>query len=575
MTRRKKKTQPVANKAQPVAKEAQATLKATGPSTPRRRSRWWEASLVALLFMALAMPLAYVHSVRWISGGGDTAFLTELAHNIAFRGVPYTQLNTSINAAELTWGAMAEDVCQSPLAKPNPPEMNQFKRHTYLILYALAPLLWIMDPSTALPSAMVGSFMILLLAMYLLLRERGVAIWGALLFVGALTLFPVWSFGVQGQIYADRLFIGFAAICLYLLSREEPPVGWIILTAALAASVIERGAVILGGALIAYAVIYAPSQPRKKTKLVLVLGGGIFLIAFMILKFYLESPYYQGFVSGLFLGFPHLLQNPDFVAKLKIFLVFNLGLFGCMAIFAPRPFFLALLALLPNIMGTMGGAEKTGWLSHYHSIYLPFIVWAAAMGFANLWQMAQRWTLRVPLAGAVLSIGCIAMITNPGDNLSDPFFSTKYAKKNVWPVTADMLGDYLDPKKDPQATQIGHTLRRYHELREAIPAGASVTTLENAMPSLILDHEVHYYPIAIESADYALIVATPLEGGGFNYGGEISYRDAEQKRILNECLNRRLKAAGYNVDTPNKMLGGYYLLTRNKTTTPASQPLVR
>ncbi|MBF0293347.1 MAG: hypothetical protein HQK86_14455 [Nitrospinae bacterium] len=137
-------------------------------------------------------------------------------------------------------------------------------------------------------------------------------------------------------------------------------------------------------------------------------------------------------------------------------------------------------------------------------------------------------------------------------------------------MTADMLGDYLDPKKDPQATQIGHTLRRYHELREAIPAGASVTTLENAMPSLILNHEVHYYPIAIESADYALITATPLEAGGFNYGGEVLYRGADQKKILNECLNKRLKAAGYNVDAPKKMLGGYYLLTRNKATIPAT-----
>lgn len=538
--------------------------------SPRRGLQRREVLLVAILFAAIVVPLSYVHSIRWINGGGDTAFLTELAHNIAFRGQPFTQLNASINAAERLWGAQAEDVCRSPLAAPDPPEMNQFKRHTYLILYPLAPLLRVADASVVLPSAMVASFTILLLAMYLLLRDRGVAVWGALLFVVTLTFFPAWSYGVQGQIYVDRLFIGLTALCLYLLSRDEPPVGWLFLTAALAASVIERGAIILGGVLIAYAIIYAPSQSRKKTMLVLALGASIFLTGVVILKLYLESPYYQGFVSGLFTNFPQLLRNPDFVAKLKIFLLFNLGLLGPLAVFAPRILFLALLAMIPNILGTMGGAEKTGWLTHYHSVYFPFIVWAAAMGFANLWQLARRRAFKVVLVCAIMAIGFVALIINPYHD--GPLFSMKYAKQNIWFVTYDILQEAHDLKKNPMATWIGSTQKKYQELRDAIPQNASVTTVEGAMPTLILNHEVHYYPIAIESTDYALIGATPKEGGGFLYEGEINYNGPEQRRILNECLNRRLKAAGYNVDDPKKLIGGYYLLTRKGDTIPV-QPL--
>ena len=541
-------------------------------TSPQQRSlQWKEVLFIALLLTIAAIPLSYVQSIRWIDGGGDTAFLTELSRNIALHGRPYTQLNASINAAEPLWGAEAEVVCRSPLSAPSPPEMNQFKRHTYLILYVLAPFIWVFDASVVLSSAMVASFTILLLAMYLLLRERGVAIWGALPFVLALTFFPAWSFGVQGQIYADRLFVGFAALCLYLLSRDKPPVGWLILMAVLAASAVERGAIILGGVLIAYAIIYAPSQPRKKTKLVLALGSAIFLASVVILKWYLESPYYQGFVSGLFTNFPSLLQNPAFVAKLEIFLLFNLGLFGSLAIFAPRIFFLALLAMSPNILGSMGGAEKTGWLTHYHSIYFPFIAWAAAMGFANLWQLVRRRIFRVLLVGAVMAIGCMALITNPYHD--GPLFSKKYSKQNVWAATRNFMEGIFNSSMNPMTTRIGSTRMRYQELHEAIPPGSSVTTLESAMPTLILDHEVHYYPIAIESADYALLVATPKEEGGFRYGGEINYHDQEQKRILNECLNRRLKAAGYNIDTPRELRGGYYLLTRKVGSIP-SQPLL-
>lgn len=540
-------------------------------TSPHQRSlQWREVALIALLLTVAAIPLSYVHSIRWIDGGGDTAFLTELANNIASHGRPYTQLNASINAAEPLWGTPAEDVCQSPLSAPNPPEMNQLKRHTYLILYALAPLIWIFDASVVLPTAMVVSFTILLLAMYLLLRERGVTVWGTLPFVLVLTFFPAWSFGVQGQIYADRLFIGFAALCLYLLSRDKPPVGWLILTAVLAASVVERGAIILGGVLIAYAIIYAPSQSRKKTKLVLSLGSAIFLVGVVILKWYLESPYYQGFVSGLFSNFPSFLQNPAFAAKLKIFLIFNVGFLGLLAIFAPRIFFLALLAMSPNILGSVGGAEKTGWLTHYHSVYFPFIVWAAAMGYANLWQWVRRRVFHVLLVGTVMVIGCVALITNPYEDGS--LFSKKYSKQNVWAATRNFMEGTFDPNINPMATRIGLARKRYQELLGAIPPGTSVTTLESAMPTLILNHVVHYYPIAIESADYALLVATPKDGGGFRYGGEISYFGPEQKRILNECLNRRLKAAGYNIDTPRELRGGYYLLTRKVGSIPP-QPL--
>jgi hypothetical protein len=539
-------------------------------SSHQRSLPWREVALIALLLTVAAIPLSYVQSIRWIDGGADTAFLTELSRNIALHGWPYTQLNASVNAAELTWGEDAGKVCQSPLSAPNPPEINQFKRHTYFILYALAPLIRAFDASVVLPSAMVASFTVLLLAMYLLLRERGVPVWGALTFVVALTFFPAWSLGVWGQIYSDRLFVGFTALCLYLLSRDKTPVGWLILTAALAASTVERGAVVLGGVLIAYAIIYAPSQPRKKTKLVLVLGGSILLAGVVIIKLYLVSRYDPGFVSGLFTNFPQLLQDPNFVAKLKVFLFFNVGLFGILAIFSPRIFFLALLAMSPNILGSIGGAEKTGWLTHYHSIYFPFIVWAAAMGFANLWQLAKKHVFRVLLAGVVMVIGCIALITNPYPG--EPSFSIKHAQSNVWPMA---FGNFRELLKSNQAgTTIGYTKRRYQEVIEAIPQGASVTTLENAMPILILDHEVHYYPIAIESVDYALIEATPKEGGGFSYNGAINYNGPEQKRILNECLNLRLKAAGYNVDSPKKMLGGYYLLTR-KSGAISTQPIVR
>lgn len=45
---------------------------------------------------------------------------------------------------------------------------------------------------------------------------------------------------------------------------------------------------------------------------------------------------------------------------------------------------LALGALVPNLLGSIGGAEKLGWTTHYHSPYFPFLVLAVLLGYARM-----------------------------------------------------------------------------------------------------------------------------------------------------------------------------------------------
>ena len=45
---------------------------------------------------------------------------------------------------------------------------------------------------------------------------------------------------------------------------------------------------------------------------------------------------------------------------------------------------LALASMLPNLMVTVGGAEKTGFTTHYHAGYIPFLVGFAAVGYSSL-----------------------------------------------------------------------------------------------------------------------------------------------------------------------------------------------
>jgi hypothetical protein len=70
-------------------------------------------------------------------------------------------------------------------------------------------------------------------------------------------------------------------------------------------------------------------------------------------------------------------------------------------------------AMLPNILDNIAGAEKTGWSTHYHSVYFPFLVAAALIGFANLWKRVKTKTAQWGLLAAPLAMGAMLLFWDP------------------------------------------------------------------------------------------------------------------------------------------------------------------
>ena len=93
------------------------------------------------------------------------------------------------------------------------------------------------------------------------------------------------------------------------------------------------------------------------------------------------------------------------------FALTNLLFLGWMACLAGwRYLLLALGALLPNVLVTTGGAELNGWTTHYHAMYMPFLVFAASVGFARmmLWLPGAAARALVALASAGASVALAA-----------------------------------------------------------------------------------------------------------------------------------------------------------------------
>jgi hypothetical protein len=95
-----------------------------------------------------------------------------------------------------------------------------------------------------------------------------------------------------------------------------------------------------------------------------------------------------------------------------IFLLVNASLL-VVALFDVRAALIALFLMLPNIVGTLGGAEKVGWSTHYQDEYLPALIWAALLGFVKAYATWPRIRYRAALLGGVALVIVFLALLNP------------------------------------------------------------------------------------------------------------------------------------------------------------------
>src|SRR5204863_9804716 len=106
------------------------------------------------------------------------------------------------------------------------------------------------------------------------------------------------------------------------------------------------------------------------------------------------SIFYQGFAYGGGLlanrisGFEMLwerLVSPDG----QVFILVNLLPLGIFVLFSGyRYILLAIGAVLPHFLFTIGGAELTGWSTHYHTMYIPLVIFTACVGYERIMRWA-------------------------------------------------------------------------------------------------------------------------------------------------------------------------------------------
>jgi hypothetical protein len=513
-----------------------------------------ERLFVGLFFIILAIITSWNNWILWLYGGADNVFLVQLANNIANRGVPYSQVALAVrDMFALILGNSAEMVCQLPLEFSLEKEFNYFSWHTYLYLYLLSPLHWFLDARHTLPVLTALSFVGLLLFTFNYLRYKEVPVALSLIVVFMIMMHPAWLHSISGQLYSDRFYLIFGFPLLVFLYEKPNKTFAIVFLGLMAALISERFGAIVGAQLLYFS--FLPLLKRKRPNLRLFLMGVCFVgfTVFILLNF-IEYSANSSFSKSLTPAY--FLKNyatESFRYGFYTFLLVTFCGIGFFSFFKPTLFPLLLINIFPNMIGNLGGAEKTGFLTHYHSAYFPILVFVSVAGFINVCRFLEKRNHLKSIYFMLLLSGIIhaGVVSSRIDSFR---------------VSNDLFNGYLSPIKGVRLWYNGTFSYFKHMIWSAgdnIPEGAKVVTTEFALPFIARNTEVSLVPLGLANADYAFlpVVNEPGEPGVIRFGGSFSYLGIDDTIQQDDCINEHLQKYDYDI-TNVQRFGRWALIKR-------------
>ncbi|BEV13695.1 DUF2079 domain-containing protein [Herbaspirillum sp. DW155] len=449
------------------------------------------ASLLIITF------LAKLNYVRALHLAGDTAGYVDLLKHI-YR---FNDMRSSVFAAaypvfDLT--KTAAGVCSSALLNTYE-QASFFRWHSYGLAF---PIAWIGGRLTndfAAVAAVVNALSVygIFAAALLIARKQKFNLIEIGLFALLLVSFTPLVGAISGQYYFDRLFIPLALFYYYLHLENERRACWIASVAVIicAALVSERSSLMIG-ALAIY--LSAFDTKDKKAYRLLTIGAGLLAIGYYVLwsKVFQNSLYasttslsaMMANVRTIFdLSSPLSMMTRELLVVLLPMLVL---LFG-----NKKYLLLALAFLAPNLLLTVGGAEKTGYATHYHSYYIPIILFGALMGYARYKQSISNIALRYALL-VVLLVCNIA-------NIHNRQFPVGPTLTHTLSGDAAMLVEGTARQQAAQAWVSG-----LNELLSLIDKpDPTISANEFVMPIMVSRNitRIRLFPIGLYDSDYLLI----------------------------------------------------------------------
>lgn len=418
--------------------------------------------------------------------------------------------------------------------------------HTYFILYLVAPFTAVASATKILAATTGIAFAAVVAIAYVWLRRAGVGLLAAAAFTIIVMLHPGWGVAVFGQFYPDRFFIPLAlafAIAIHLRWLTTA-----LIVGLIAILITERAPSVLGLFLAGYGIcFYRPGQARKAA---IIVTSGLALIALgsVLQSLFITNLHYSAFLPQSPNELLLRLLNRDKRGQLWVLLAVNAGLL-VLACFQPRTLPIVASMLVPNAIGDVGGAEKTGFLTHYHSYYFPILIWAAGLGYIQLLALIRAFVVRKglnSLSSSAIALAVCVTIAMPGfvdwSNFRRIKLSWKFASDTNVTLRAPSLW------RESYGKEWTYFRQARRQTREMFQSAAIVSAPENVLWAAPLSARVFMFPVAMDRATHLGVVcnaAKPTEWTGVH-----TFASGDGRTEIEHAFRERARSLGFDVDNP-------------------------
>lgn len=468
----------------------------------------------------------------------DQAYFLESIDTTYENGQPSTMLgHTVIVAIENLLTIPAEKVCAYPFESDGKQYLNLYNRHAQPLFYVLAALRPIFSARIIYYFCALIAFPGLLLVVYLRTRAVGLP---AALGIGLLTLVafhPAWSYSAYGQFYLDKLFpilcVGYFFILHDWLTQDRRRPLLLAIVGILAAATSERSIIMMvAGTLGVYALFGFRRRWSKLDFMPLIFILIIGACGYAYMNFIQDNPDYASFIKSLIESISIIRRKAEAARSIYKFLFINVLLLIPFGYFAKRWTLIAILSLVPNLVGTIGGAEKLGWSTHYHSAYFPFLIVAMVMGATSFWKRKTHVSSSIVLSLSIIVVVIFAFL-NPFPPAME-FSVRQVTETGPFKTMGFVLG------MGPAAGTIKQS-ENLTRIAAFIPPGSEVSTLEGYMPALYEKGVkwLHFYPLGLGPSEY-LVLPYTRKDNQFRWEGVFSYLGPDVVRQTNDCLQQKV-----------------------------------
>jgi hypothetical protein len=320
-------------------------------------------------------------------------------------------------------------------------------------------------------------------------------------------------------------------------------------------SVHEKSALMLGGYIIVSEFFDKVKNPKEFSlnKNLLILSLISLFYSFVYLKFYQVS-YYSGTISfdnAIFAIKQYLTFENSFFLTNKLILV-CLPLF-VLSLYSPKFVIISLGALLPNLLFTIGGAEKIGFSTHYHTYYIPFLISAVLVSFVNFCKKGYDKKV-IKIVYLVISI---MIYYNLSINISDTKALLKFDK----PKFNNNFVRSVDNKDKLSLSELKEFVIKLSKEVE-FQNQSSISMNELLMTGFVKTKlRIDYFPIGIYSNDLIILKKNKIRYNKYLIDFPY-YLDLEENFLeINNCFSNYIKK-NFKVISETHFQGSDYILLR-------------